>query len=307
MISLAFSQEHHVGEESHSEDFLDGLMKSSEEFSQLNLSECIQKQLDTGFDGFLMNLEDLLKTKGDANSLEVSQATSKLLLSLLAVNTDLCNNETDLRQELLRISEALGDRTTIEHHDSHKSMNLDHMLQSLQAHDYQTVGYSIGTLMQELISSEPQTDFEKFDTFWTTYYKAAYNLNLHLKECQPYIQESAEEVMRGLHVFTHASNLEEREQGAYDMMMGLNATGVGLEQCGDTSGIWNFGFEKLDMFWERWIEVPNVFVSAFTHNLISFPRAIINTMRAYMKEPYDYEFGARSFGDAVRMMLEQFG
>lgn len=175
----------------------------------------------------------------------------------------------------------------------------------LKAKDYEDAGKNIGDLIKILFLNNLRNPLDDTTVLLTTFYNAAFKLDLDLATCEGELQESVDEITEGIHGVLNFTSIDSVVQGFMKAYNGAKDLYHGAQDCETAWPVLKEGVQRLAPFYEHPLNILTAAPSAYASHPIAMTKDLNNLRKALTSHPIDFSKTGLSTGDIVKLVLSK--
>ncbi|CAI2374952.1 unnamed protein product [Moneuplotes crassus] len=176
----------------------------------------------------------------------------------------------------------------------------------LKTHDYEDAGYEIGDIIKILfLNSKVSNPIQDTTTLLTSFYKAAFKLDLNMTTCEGSLEKSADEIAEGIQAVIDHKSIDSIVMGFYKAYLGAKDLYDGAHECEGAWTVMQQGFTKLAPFREHPLNILIAGPSAYKSHPIAMTKDLNTLRKALSSTPINFDKLGFSTGDIIKYVLQK--
>ena len=311
LIALfAFSNADRIPE---AEDFLRGLLKGSFGAVGEEVVECIQDGTEI--------LEDLVHVVEDFEQAIVHQDKEALvealkyigdILSLLPEELKDCKGVEEFVKDLERIAAEFANPEALIFEIAEKIIwhgraiyeDVEATVNDFKRDAYEAAGEDVGDIIKIVfLNSGLYNPVDDTVDLMTSFYKAAFSLELNLTTCDAKMTKSADEIINGINELLNATDINQIMTAGMKIYFGGQHLYDSVHDCDEAWPVIEEGIHDMDPFVEHPAKIILAFSEAIALNPIALPKDAYSFYTALTSNPINFKLAGASSGDIIHLLL----
>ena len=280
------------------EDFLRGLAKGSLGAVGDDIVGCIQDGEEILFDviNVAQNFEKAV-VHGNKAAFEEGLERIGSIVTLMPKEVKECKNAAGAVVALEKIIVEFTNPTAlivdvgkkIVWHGRSIFKDVKKTVADLKANDYEDAGKNIGDLIKILFLNSLKNPLDDTTDLLTSFYSAAFKLNLDLATCEGELQESVDEIADGIHKVLNFTSIDSVVQGFLKAYTGAKDLYQGAQDCETAWPVLKEGVQRLAPFAEHPLNILTAAPSAYASHPIKMTTDLNTLRKALTSHPVNFK------------------
>lgn len=182
--------------------------------------------------------------------------------------------------------------------------DVENTVKDFKTPDYEAAGIDVGDIVRLVfLNSQLANPVDDTIDLMTSFYKAAFKLNLNMTTCEADLDEAAEELVQGVDDLLNSTSIQDIYMAGMKIYAGGQHLYAGFHDCKEAWPVIEEGIEDLHPFVEHPAKIILALAEAVSLNPIAFPKDAYDFYKALSSDPINFNLAGSSSGDIIRLVL----